>query len=271
MTLELIAPLFGLGMVAGFAAGLLGIGGSMIMVPFMIVVLERSGFSQTVQIKVAIATSLATILFTSISSVRAHHQRGAVLWPIVKMMTPGLVLGSLIGAQLATRVNSAWLTLGFGIFMLYVATQMVFKKPSQVGSTMPSAMACFSVSSAIGVVSAIVGAGGGFMSVPFMVRSNIQLHNAAGTSAALGFPIALAGTIGYFLAPIPAPLPNGTFGYIYIPALLSVGAASVLTAPLGARAAQVLPNSLMKKIFAGMLYAMSGFMLYKAWPVMGGS
>ena len=270
MTLEIIAPLFGLGIVAGFAAGLLGIGGSMIMVPFMIIALERSGFSQAVQIKVAIATSLATILFTSISSVRAHHQRGAVLWPIVKMMAPGLVVGSLLGAQLATRFNSAWLTLGFGVFMVYVATQMVFKKPSPAGTTMPSPLTCFSVSSAIGVVSAIVGAGGGFMSVPFMVRSNIKLHQAAGTSAALGFPIALAGTIGYFLAPIATPLPNGTLGYIYVPALISVAAASVLTAPLGAKAAQVLPNSLMKKIFAGMLYSMGAFMLYKAWAVMHG-
>ena len=265
MNIEIIAILFGLGIFAGFAAGLLGIGGSMIMVPFMIMTLERSHFPALSLIKVAIATSLATILFTSISSVRAHHQRGAVQWNLVKVMSPGIVLGSLLGAQLAARFNSTWFTLGFGIFLLYMATQMVFKKPPPPATQMPNHWVCFGVSNVIGAVSAIVGAGGGFMSVPFMVRCNVKLQHAVGTSAALGFPIALAGTLGYLLAPGATGLPSGTLGYVYVPALLSVAAASVLTAPLGAKAAQVLPSTTMKKMFAVMLYSMAAYMLHKAW------
>ena len=265
MTIDIIAILFGLGIFAGFAAGLLGIGGSMIMVPFMIMTLERSHFPAPSLIKVAIATSLATILFTSVSSVRAHHQRGAVQWNLVKVMSPGIVLGSLLGAQLASRFNSTWFTLGFGIFLLYMATQMVFKKPPPPATQMPNRWVCFSVSNVIGAVSAIVGAGGGFMSVPFMVRGNVKLQHAVGTSAALGFPISLAGTLGYLLAPGATSLPSGTLGYVYIPALISVAAASVLTAPLGAKAAQVLPSTTMKKMFAVMLYLMAAYMLYKAW------
>ena len=265
MTIEIIALLFCLGIFAGFAAGLLGIGGSMIMVPFMIMTLERSHFPPESLIKVAIATSLATILFTSISSVRAHHQRGAVQWDLVKVMSPGIVIGSLLGAQLASRFNSVWFTLGFGIFLLYMATQMVFKKPAAPATQMPSHWVCFGVSNIIGAVAAIVGAGGGFMSVPFMIRGNVKLQHAVGTSAALGFPIALAGTVGYLLAPTATGLPSATIGYVYIPALLSVAAASVLTAPLGAKAAQVLPSATMKKMFAVMLYAMAVYMLHKAW------
>src|SRR5512135_1918134 len=243
-----IAALLALGAATGFAAGLLGIGGGMLLVPFLTMLFTVQAFPEEHVVHMAIATSLATILFTSVSSVRAHHQRGAVLWPVVKVLAPGILVGSLIGAQIAGRLPTVFIALFFGVFVGFSALQMLRDKKPKPSRELPKTLGMFGVGGAIGFISSLVGAGGGFISVPFMVWSNVKIHNAVATSAALGFPIAAAGTIGYILAGQGAPgLPKWTFGFVYLPALATIAAASMLTAPLGARVAHALDTRPLKR------------------------
>ena len=263
MDYALIVWLLLLGCFTGFAAGLLGIGGGMIMVPFLTMLLSTRGFPLDIVVKVAIATSLTTILFTSASSVRAHHRRGAVRWDIVKTLAPGVVIGSLLGAQVAALMPGRVLAIGFGVFVGFMATNMLFKKNASPDSTLPGTAGMFGMGGLIGALSAIVGAGGGFITVPFLTRSNVSIHHAVATSAACGFPIAAAGAIGYMIAGWNVPLPNYTVGFVYLPALAAIVAASVLTAPLGAQAAHALSVSRLRQVFALLLYALAGYMLWK--------
>jgi uncharacterized membrane protein YfcA len=217
-------------------------------------------------VHMAVATSLATILFTSASSVRAHHQRGAVLWHIVKFLAPGIVAGSLLGAQIAGRLPTAVLALLFATFVGFSATQMILDRKPKVLGEMPRPPGMFAAGGVIGVLASLFGAGGGFVSIPFMVRCNVKIHNAVATSAALGFPIAAAGTIGYVIAGWSVPaMPSGSVGFIYLPALFSVAVASVLMAPLGARTAHAMNTKALKRAFAVLLYVLAGYMLYKAY------
>jgi len=264
MDSTLIGSLIVLGATTGFVAGLLGIGGGMIIVPFLTLLFTARGFPEAHIVHMAIATSLATILFTSISSVRAHHQHGAVLWNVVKVLAPGIVLGSVIGAQAAGRMPAAWLAFVFAAFVGVSAVQMLLDRKPKPMRELPAAGAMFAVGNVIGFVSALVGAGGGFISVPYMVWSNVKVHQAVATSAALGFPIAAAGTIGYVLAGhAEAGLPQDTIGFIYWPALLTLGLASVITAPLGARTAHALNTGPLKRIFSLLLFMLAGYMLYR--------
>lgn len=264
MEIASIALLLAVGALVGFVAGLLGIGGGMLMVPFMTMVLGSQGFPADQVVKVAIATSLTTILFTSLSSVRAHHARGAVRWDVVRLLVPGILAGSLAGAQVASRMNGRALALAFAAFVGVSAVRMLRTQQPKPARQLPGAGGMLGAGAGIGVLSALVGAGGAFISVPFMTRCNVKIHNAVATSAALGFPIALAGTVGYVMAGWEATLPKYTLGFVYLPALLTISAASVLTAPLGARAAHALPTDKLKRIFALMLFALGGYMLYKA-------
>lgn len=263
MDYPLIVWLLLLGCFTGFAAGLLGIGGGMIMVPFLTMLLSSRGFPLDIVVKVAIATSLTTILFTSLSSVRAHHRRGAVRWDIVKTLAPGVVVGSLLGAQAASLMPGRVLAIGFGVFVGLMATNMLFKKATRPDSTLPGTAGMLGMGGVIGVLSALVGAGGGFITVPFLTRRNVVIHNAVATSAACGFPIALAGAAGYIFAGWNAPLPDYTVGYVYLPALIVIVAASVLTAPYGAQAAHALSVNRLRQVFAVILYALAGYMLWK--------
>lgn len=254
-----------LGVCTGFLAGLLGIGGGMVMVPFMTLILSSRGVSSDLSVKMAIATSMATIVFTSIASVRAHHQRGAVRWDIVKRIAPGIVLGSLIASMgVFALLKGAWLALIFALFVGFSATQMFLDRKPTPTRQMPGPAGQFAVGSGIGFVSGLVGAGGGFISVPFMAWCNIAIHNAVATSAALGFPIALANGLGYAIAGQGVPgLPAASLGYIWLPALGAVAVFSFITAPFGARMAHVLPVAKLKRIFASVLYLLAAFMLYK--------
>ncbi len=264
-----IALLLLLGAVTGFLAGLLGIGGGMVMIPFVTLLLEQQGVSARYQIQIAIATSLATIMFTSISSVRAHHRRQAVLWSVAAVLAPGIVVGSLAGAQIAGAVRGAVLAAFFGVFIAWAATRMLRPVAPAAGAahTLPGRGGMFAVGSVIGVFSALLGAGGAFLTVPFLVGRGVRPHSAVGTSAACGFPIALAGTVGYVAAGWGLPLPQGTVGFVYLPALLTIAIASVLTAPLGARAAHALPIGKLKRVFAATLYVLAAYMMYKAWTL----
>ncbi len=265
MDISLIAGLLVLGAAVGFAAGLLGIGGGMLLVPFMTMILTAKNFPQDYIVHMAIATSLATIMFTSVSSVRAHHAHGAVLWPVVKLLAPGILIGSWIGPWIGSHMNSSALALAFAIFVAFSATQMLIDRKPAASRDLPKPPGMFAAGGIIGVLAGLVGAGGGFVSVPFMTWCNVKIHNAVATSAALGFPIALAGTLSNIYFGMHEPgLPSGSLGFIYLPALLVIALASVSTAPLGAKTAHKLPVKSLKKVFAVVLYALATYMFYKA-------
>ena len=258
------APLLLLGAATGFAAGLLGVGGGMLLVPFLTFLFTLQHVPHEHVVHMAIATSLATIMFTSVSSVRAHHARGAVLWPVVRFLAPGILLGSLVGAQIAGSLPTRWIALFFALFVGASAVQMLLDRKPQPHRELPGRAGMFGVGTGIGAVSSLVGAGGGFLSVPFMAWCNVGMHNAVATSAALGFPIALAGTIGFIVSGLrETGLPPGAIGYVHVPALIAVALASVLTAPLGARTAHALDVGRLKRVFALLLFALAGYMLYK--------
>ena len=258
----LIAELLALGVMSGFLAGLLGIGGGMIMVPFMTLILSGRGVEPGLAVKMAIATSMATILLTSLSSVRAHHRLGAVRWPLVRGLAPGLVLGGLIsGAGLFALLKGRGLAIFFALFIGFAALQMLRDRKPKPSRQMPGPAGQIAVGAGIGGLSGLVGAGGAFMSVPFMVWCNVPIRNAVGTSAALGFPIAAANTVGYLIAgrDLSAALP-GAVGYLYLPALAVIGLASVTFAPLGARTAHRTDVGRLKRIFALALFALAAYM-----------
>ncbi len=259
-----ILELLLLGSATGFMAGLLGVGGGMLLVPFITLLLSLQGIAPHYIGKMAVATSLATICFTSLASVRAHQQRGAVRWDLVRLLAPGIVIGSLVGAQIAKALPSPALALLFAVFAAFSATQMLLGRKPTAANRLPGSTGMVAAGGVIGTLSALVGAGGGFISVPFMTWGNVPMHNTVATSAALGFPIALAGTIGYIVAGWSVhDMPASTLGFIYLPALAAIALASVLFAPLGARAAHGLQRQHLQRVFAGLLCVLSGYMFYR--------
>jgi uncharacterized membrane protein YfcA len=264
----LAAELLGLGCGAGFLAGLLGVGGGMMLVPFLTLILSQRGVAADLAVKMAIATAMATILFTSLSSLRAHHRLGAVRWDLVRGLAPGIVIvGLATGALLFPLIKGPWLALLFALFVGFSATQMLLDKKPKPGRQMPGLWGRLGAGGLIGFLSGLVGAGGAFVSVPFMTWCNVPIRNAVATSAALGFPIALASSVGNLIGGWGqvAPLP-GTFGYLYLPALALLATASVSMAPLGARAAHTMNRTHLKRLFALLLYGLASYMLYKGMP-----
>jgi uncharacterized membrane protein YfcA len=264
-SLQIILELLALGAFAGFLAGLLGVGGGMLMVPFVTLLLSARGVESAHAVKMAIATSMATILFTSLSSLRAHHRRGAVRWDLVGGIAPGIVVGGLVsGAAAFALVKGAALAVLFALFVGFSATQMLLDRRPKPTRSMPGRLGQGAVGALIGCLSGLVGAGGAFVSVPFMTWCNVPIHNAVATSAALGLPIAAASTLGYVIGGWSlAPALPGAFGYLYLPALVVIASASVLTAPLGARLAHAMDVGRLKKVFALLLYGLAAYMLYK--------
>ena len=267
MSFTIICFLLALGSCTGFLAGLLGIGGGMILTPFLTMLLVHAGVPDSHIVHTAIATSLATIMFTSMSSVRAHHKRGAVLWPVALCIAPGILTGAFAGAQVASLLPTFWISMVFVVFVGFSAVKMFKNSKPSPSRELPGKLGLFGMGNVIGGVSALIGAGGGFISVPFLVWCNVQIHNAVGTSASLGFPIAAAGTLGYVVAGLAVPeLPGPPLmlGYIHLPALFSVAAASVMTAPLGAKTAHRIDTAPLKKLFALNLLCIASYMLYRA-------
>ena len=261
----LLVGFVALGAVVGFLAGLLGIGGGMTMVPILTIIFTRIGFPLSHVVHMAVATSTATIVFTGISSAREHHRHGAVLWRIVAALAPGIIAGSLAGPQVVRGMSTSALALFFGVFVAFSATQMLLDKKPKPTRELPGAAGMFGVGGLIGLISSMVGAGGGFLSVPFMTWCNVKIHNAVATSAALGVPIAVAGTVGFVIAGWGAEgMPAYSLGYIYLPALASIVVASMLTAPIGARTAHRWPVKKLKRAFALLLYVLAAYMLWKA-------
>lgn len=252
------------GAVAGILAGLLGVGGGIVIVPVLSVLFAWQGMTPEYMMQLALGTSLASIMFTSVSSMRAHHKHGAVRWYVVRAIAPGIIAGTLAGSWVASMLSSGFLKVFFLCFLYYVSFQMFLNIKPKPSRELPGSGGMFGAGSFIGAVSALVGIGGGTMSVPFMTWCNIPMHQAVGTSAAIGFPIALAGTVGYILGGMgKAGLPGATLGFIYIPALVGLVVCSMLTAPTGARIAHKLPVAKLKKVFAAFLFFMATRMLFQ--------
>ncbi len=261
----MLVPIFlAIGGVVGFIAGLLGIGGGMTMIPMLTLIFSYQHFPPEHILHIAVATSLATIVFTSIASVRAHHAHDAVVWPIFWKLAPGILAGSLLGPQLVSGLSTSALSGVFAAFAAFTATRLLRSPKPKPTRSLPGPSGMFAVGSAIGVLSSIVGAGGAFISVPFMTACNVRIHNAVATSAALGLPIAAAGTVGYLIAGLrQTDLPPYTVGYVNLPALFAIATASMLAAPAGARMAHRWPVARLRRAFAVLLYAVAVFFLWK--------
>lgn len=259
------------GAVSGVLAGMLGIGGGMILVPFMIVVFNHQQFDQAIIVHMAIATGMATILFTSLSAIRAHHQHGTIDWKLVIALSPGIIAGGLIGgSELFDAFPTSWLSLFFAIFIVYTSIQMFINKKPQPGRQLPDKLGLFSFGAFTGALSSLLGAGGAFVTVPFMIWCNVKPHVAMASASGLGFPIAVATTIGYVLGSWNHPgLPSGSIGYIYLPAVACIVVASVFTAPIGAKMARNMNTVNLKRVFGGMLFFLAAFMLNESRKAFG--
>lgn len=252
MTLVIYAGLYlGVGALVGLLAGLLGIGGGIVIVPLLSMTFGVLGLSSDNLHHLALGTSLATIMFTSIASFRAHHAKGGVAWPVVRQVAPGIIIGTLAGSWLAAQLSTRFLKGFFVVFLYYVAVQLLLNMKPKAHRELPGWIGCSIVGLVIGVVSSLVGIGGGTMSVPFLLWCNVDIYLAIGTSAAIGFPIALAGALGYLLNGLwVGGLPPYSLGFIYLPALVGIAAASSITAPYGVQLAHRLPVTMLKKVFA---------------------
>jgi len=228
--------LIGVGALAGTLAGLLGIGGGIIIVPVLALIFDSQGISADVLMHVSIGTSLATIVITSLSSIRAHQQHQAIHWSVFRQITPGILFGAFMGAVIAKFISGPDLRLIFGIFMLFVAAQMMFGNTTKPHRQLPKTPGMLLAGSAIGTMSSLMGVGGGSMSVPFLTWCNMSIRHAVATSAAIGLPIAIAGTAGFVITGWGLEhRPVWSLGFVNIPAFSSIIAASILFAPVGAR------------------------------------
>ncbi len=269
MSVEIIVMYLAVGLIAGILAGLLGVGGGLVIVPMLVFCFTRQGIGADQIMHLALGTSLASIIFTSISSFMSHHRRGAVEWSIVKKITPGIITGTFLGALVAAKLPTNFLKGFFCVFLYAVGTQMLLNKKPKGARDLPGSGGMFAVGSTIGVASSLVGIGGGSLSVPFMLWCNTEAHRAIGTSAAIGFPIAIAGAVGYITGNLQGTgLPPYSLGYVYLPALAGIVCASVMTAPLGARLAHALPVSALKRFFALFLYVVATRMAWSVISVM---
>ena len=251
-----------LGIFAGILAGLLGIGGGLVIVPILVFTLPPLGIPEVHLMHIALGTSLASIIFTSISSMRSHNKRGAVRWDIFKTITPGIIIGTFLGSLSTSFMNTNFLKAIFVIFLYYVASQMLFGLKPKASRQVPGSKGMLTAGSVIGIFSSLVGIGGGTLSVPFLTMCNVVIHTAIGTAAAIGLPIAIAGTAGYIWTGLGVDgLPPYCIGYVYLPALLGIVSASMLTAPIGVKLAHSLPVDKLKKIFAVLLIIVATRML----------
>ncbi len=262
--LTALALYVALGVVAGVLAGLLGIGGGLIIVPMINFALSVQGIHTEYNHHIALGTSLATIIFTSVSSFMAHNRRGSVLWPVVFLLSAGVVVGTFGGVQLTKGVDGRYLQIFFIIFLIYMGTQMFLSMKPKASRSLPGVAANSGVGLVIGFVSSLVGIGGGSLTVPYLTWCNVPMLKAIGTSSAVGFFIALAGAAGSLTAGWRVDgLPEWSFGFVYGPALLGIAGASICTAPLGVKMANALPVERLKRFFALFLYAVAAQMLYK--------
>ena len=257
-----------LGACTGVLAGLFGVGGGLVMVPVMVYLFQADGMPASVVVHMAIGTSLATIMLTSVSSVYAHYRHGAVLWSVWLRLIPGVLMGALLGAAIADVLSSQGLRRVFGVFELLIGAHMAYMRTplsrthhAAAEPSLPGPLGMGLAGTVIGSVSAIIGIGGGTLTVPFLVWCNIPLRKAVATSAACGLPIAIAGTIGFIITGWHTTTIPYSSGYVYWPAFASIGIASMLFAPVGARLAHTLPVPVLRRMFALLLLGLGVRML----------
>ncbi len=251
-----------IGLAVGFFAGLLGIGGGAVMVPMLVLVFHAQGLPEQHIMHIALGTAMATIMFTSVSSMRAHHAHGSVDWSIARAMAPGILAGSFCAALLAGFIPGLPLAVMFTALVYYAATQILFDLRPKRSRPLPGRAGLFGAGAFIGGISALLAAGGAFLCIPFLAWCSVPLRRAIGTAAAVGLPIAIAGTLAYVLQGLRvAGLPAPSAGYVYLPALLLIVAMSMLAAPFGARVAHRLPVKRLRVVFAIVLYALATRML----------
>jgi uncharacterized membrane protein YfcA len=252
-----------LGLLVGLFAGMLGIGGGVIIVPLLVSLFTEQHFPTDRVLHLALGTSIASIVFTGLSSVRAHHVRGVVRWDIVRRAGPWIVAGSLLGTLFAERLSSRYLALIFTAFVLYSSAQLLRRHNPKPTRQLPGGLGMSVIALLIGGMSSLVGVAGGVIMLPLMTMCNVPMLTAIGTTAALGVPLSLAGAAGYIAAGLDkSHLPPLSLGYVYLPALAGLLVGTVVTVPFGARLAHGMRVELLRKIFAVVLLVLAAKMLW---------
>ncbi len=261
--LSVLLPVLLLGGFAGFMAGLLGVGGGLIIVPIMLWLLNALGIADNTQ-HIAVATSLAVMVFTNLSSAMAQHRKKVVLWPLVWKFAPWMVVGTLLGSGIAQYLPNKGMQIFFVVFALVIAIQTILNFKPKGSRSLPGNLGLSISGSLIGCVSSWVGIGGASLSIPFMLYCNVPMINAVGTSSALGWPIAVSGAIGYVISGWQyTDISHGMLGYVFLPAMMALALGTVTCAPLGVKVAHKLPARTLKLIFSALLIIMASQMLYE--------
>jgi uncharacterized membrane protein YfcA len=262
--MEWYAAYLMLGAIAGYLAGMFGVGGGLVLVPVLLFLFDSQQFPAEHVMLIALGTSMAAILFTSLASLREHHRHGAVNWRVVRNITPGILFGTGIGAMLAVIIPTRGLAIFFALFVYTVAAQILIDMRPHATRQLPGAAGMTLAGTLTGCLSSMVSIGGGSIIVPLLVWCNIPLRNAIGTSAAIGFPVAIGGTIGYVFTGMNIDfLPVYSLGFVYLPALFWIALAGVITAPLGAKAAHHMNVGILRKLFALLLLVLATKLLFK--------
>ena len=238
-----------IGIVAGYLAGFLGIGGGFVVVPALTLLFLRDSVTAPWAIHMAVATSLATMLVTSLSSIVAHHRRGAIRWPLVRSLSGGLVAGAVLGAVIADALQGEALVRVFGAFAILAGLQLILGRRPDGEKPLPRQPGVSLVGMLIGAISSLIGIGGGALTGPWQMWHGIKAQNAVATSAACGYPIAVAGTLSFVWLGWQGGLPGQAFGYVHLPAFAGIALTSALAAPLGAATVHRLPPLLVRRIF----------------------
>jgi uncharacterized membrane protein YfcA len=253
-----------LGIVAGLLAGLLGVGGGLVLVAALALILPAQGVPVHAAMHAALATSLTSVIVTAAASARAHHRRGSVLWHAVAWLLPGLLLGGWLGSLMATHLSGEYLRLFVIGYCLLAAVQLFvdWPKPRAATHAVDGSVALSAIGIVIGAISALVGIGGGSMTVPVLIWRGVPPVRAIGTSSACGVAIGLAAASGYAFNANIVGMPPGSWGYVFFPAALGIAITSVLAAPYGAALAHYVSGTTLKRIFAGFLIAMAALLAF---------
>jgi uncharacterized protein len=251
------------GAVVGLLAGLLGLGGGMTLVPILSALFSAQSLSSSYIVHLALGTGMASMVFTSFASVRAHHKLGSVDWGVAKRMVPGMLLGSFAASAASGWFSQRTLAVAYGVIAIAGAAQLLRSSRPQAARTLPSVGWLTTWMFCVGIVCGLMSAGGAFLTVPFMIYCGVAVRSAIGTGAAIGWPVAVFGTIGYVISGWTVPgLPPGSLGFVYLPALAALVAASMVFAPIGARLMHRLPVALLRRLFAVLLTALALKMVF---------
>lgn len=242
-----------IGMVAGYLAGFLGIGGGFVVVPALTYLFLQDPATSPWAIHMAVATSLGTMLVTSLSSIIAHQRKQAIRWPLVRSLTTGLVLGAILGAMLADRLDGQAMVRVFGVFAVLGGLQLILARQPAGEKPLPGQPGASVAGLVIGAISSLIGIGGGALTGPWQLWHGVRAQNAVATSAACGYPIALAGSFSFVVLGMGSDLPAGSLGYLHVPAFIGIALTSAIAAPLGVATVHRLPPGLVKKLFGGFL------------------